>query len=339
MGGPAHDAEIDGRVTSPRATEKPAKEAAVPEVLRALRREILSDHTLLVAAGLAYYAVFGLLPALAAAAAIWGRFGDLSALKRSLQHGGGMLPDASIQMLDEFVTSVPEGFGAGIALLANLLLVTWTAYRAASGLLAALNVVYDVDETRGRSRRAAVALAVGVSGIALLFVALAALALVPLLANWLKSETAIQLLWLRWPTMAALFLFGLNLLFRYAPNRDHVHPGPVGWGALVAALLCVLASAGVSLYVAHVGSFGKLYGSLGSIVVLLLWLYVSALALLTGAEIDALLSARMEGTQPHTRDGTPGRAGDPGGTTDGAGNAQARDHGPSSVGRSRTPST
>ncbi len=275
-------------------TEKPAEGAARHRLLRTLWQEIFSDHATMVAAGLAYYAIFGLLPALAAAAAMWGQFGDMDALKQGLQHSGSMLPVATVQLLDEFLTSVPKGFGGGIALLVNLLLVVWVAYRAAGGLLTALNIVYDQEETRSQTRRAVVALAVGTAGIALLFVVIGLLALAPLIASWLQMETALRLLWLRWPVMIAIFAASLALLFRYAPNRTPSHLLPRCWGTAVATLLCLAASAGISLYVAHLANFGRLYGLLGSIAVVLLWLYANALALLVGAEVDNVLSERLD---------------------------------------------
>ena len=275
-------------------TETRAQGAVRHWLLRTLWQEIFSDHAMMVAAGLAYYAIFGLLPALAAAAALWGQVGDMGALKQGLQHSGSMLPAATVQLLDEFLTSVPRGFGGGIALLVNLVFVLWVAFRAAGGLLTALNIVYDQEETRSRTRRATVALTVGIAGIAMLFVVIGLLALAPLLASWLQMETALRLLWLRWPVMIAIFASGLALLFRYAPNRTPSHLLPLCWGTAVATLLCLSASAGISLYVAHLANFGRLYGSLGSIAVVLLWLYANALALLVGAEVDNVLSERLD---------------------------------------------
>ena len=268
------------------------------DVLQALHKETLSDHVLMVAAGLAFYAAFGLLPALAAAAALWGQVGGFDALKRLMESGNGLLPQGSVQVLQQFVTSVPEQFGDGVGLLVNLAIVVWTSYRAASGLLTALNIVYDVTEKRGRLRRAAVALAVGACGIALLFAALAMTALPLLLAHRFQPQLVAGLRWLRWPALAVVFALSLSLLFRYAPSRDRPRWRWVGRGALAAALLWIAASAGVSFYVAHVASFGRLYGSLGSIAVVLLWFYASALAILAGAEIDAILAARAQGQPP-----------------------------------------
>ena len=263
-------------------------------ILRAVWKEIFDDHATVIAAGLAYYAIFGLLPGLAGAAALWGLFGNTGALQAMLQNSDGVLPPATVRLLEPFVTSVPQGFGGGIALLLNVLLVVWTAFLAASGLLTALNIVYDLKERRSRVRRAAVALAIGVSGIAVLFVAVALLALTPLATAWLPSDTARLLMWLRWPVLVAMFAAMLALLFRYAPNRLESRTAPLCWGVLAATVLCLLASAGISLYVGHASSYGRLYGALGSVAIALFWLYACALALLVGAEIDAVLTSRQQ---------------------------------------------
>ena len=173
----------------------------------------------------------------------------------------------------------------------------FTCYRAASGLLTALNIVYDVTEQRSRLRRAVVALVIGVSGIALLFVALALVALPPLLAqrNLLVGRA---LLWLRWPSLALAFTGGLAVLFRYAVGRDTGHWWSAIFGAVLATLMWIAASFGVTVYARFAGSFGQLYGSLGAVVVALLWFYVSALAVLAGAEVDAVLADQASGRPP-----------------------------------------
>jgi membrane protein len=275
-------------------------ETALAHIARAVWHEVFSDHATVIAAGLAYYAIFGLLPALAGAAALWGLFGDTGALQSALQHSGGVLPPATARLLEPFLTSVPHGFGGGIALLLNVLLVVWTAFRAAGGLLIALNVVYDLEESRSRVHCACVSLAIGVSGIAVLFLTVALLALARLAAAWMEADTARLLLWLRWPVLIAMFAAMLALLFRYAPDRKDSHMAPLCWGVLASTVLCLLASSGISLYVGHVASYGRLYGTLGSIAIALFWLYSCALALLIGAEIDAVLTIRQRNGPPDT---------------------------------------
>jgi membrane protein len=295
-------AGANGIVAQPdeRSDDQRGHGSVLLEVVRAVLEEIPSDHVLMVAAGLAYHAVFGLLPALAAAAALWGRLGGFGALKRSMESSQGLLPPGAVQLLGQFVTGVPEGFGTGGALLLNLGIVVLTSQRAASGLLTALNIAYDVAERRGRLRRAAVTVVIGLCGIALLFAALALMALPPWLAPHLPSPIVEGLLWLRWPALALAFTLGLGLLFRYAPSRDRLCWGCIIRAAAAATALWIVASAGVSLYAAHVASFGRFYGSLGSVAVVLLWFYASALAVLAGAEIDAALTARAHG-RPRSR--------------------------------------
>ncbi len=262
--------------------------ARLGHVLRAVWREMASDHVTMVAAGLAYYGIFGLLPAVAAAAALWGLFGD-PRLLQSLLQGSDVMPAETVRLLHQFLTSVPQGFGGGVAFAFSLLLVLWTAFRAAGGLLMALNIVYDLTETRSAAGRAVMSLAMGGIGIALLFASLALLALAPLAASWLQGAVALPLLWLRWPVMLLLFAAALALLFRFAPNRSDVHLPSLLCGTVAGTVLSLAASAGISLYVAHAGNFGRLYGSLGGVAVVLLWFYAVALALLVGAEVDATL--------------------------------------------------
>lgn len=266
--------------------------ALVRGVLRALWDEILSDHARLVAAGLAYYAVFGLLPALAGAAAIWGQFGGFATLQHSIQTGGGeVVPAETMRLLKQFMTSVPEGLGGGLTLLLNVGVVILTCYQAAGGLLTALNIVYDLTETRSYLRRAIVTLAIGLSGLILVFIALALLALAPWLAARQQQSAASALVWLRWPGLGLIFFLALIGLFRFGPNRDRAPWRTIVTGAGIAMLLWLAASVGVSIYVDHITSFGRLYGSVGAFAVVLLWFYALSLAILTGGEIDALLAS------------------------------------------------
>lgn len=265
------------------------------EVARTVWREVFTDHASMLAAGLAYHAVFGLLPALAAAVALWGLFGDAGVLRRLLRGQDSLLPDGAAAVLDGFLTAVPHGFGGGLSLLMSLLVVVWTASRAARGLIGALNIVYDVPESRGLLGRLGVSLGIALGGIALLFAAVALLALAPLAAGWLRAELSVRLLWLRWPALIALFVAALALLFRYGPNRARCPALPLLCGTAAGTVLCMAASCGIALYAANVARLGQVYGSLGGVAAALLWLYGIAFALLVGAQVDAVLTARRDG--------------------------------------------
>ncbi len=263
--------------------------------LQAVWAEVWADHVPMVSAALAYYGVFGLLPAVAAAAALWDRFGDLNALHQAALADSGVLPKGMSELLSQFLGSVPRGFGGGIGLAINLGFVLVTCYSAASGLISALNIAYDETEVRSWAWRMIASLTVGLCGIAMLFTALAVLAVPPLLGPALGRDWRELLLWSRWPVLASVFVLGLGALFRYASPRVNPSWRSVGTGAVVAASLWVGTSAFMSLYVRFAGSFGRLYGSLGGIAVVLLWFYASAFAILIGAEVDSVMAKAAEG--------------------------------------------
>ena len=283
-----------------------SRDTGLRGILLTLWHEIPSDHMSTVAAGLAYYGVFGLLPALAAAAALLGQFGGFDALAESAQDDRGVLPQGTRLLFREFLTGVPQGLGSGAWLALNIGIVLFTAQRAANGLLTSLNIVYDVEEKRGRLRRMALALGVGAIGIALLFTALAIVVLPHVLAPDAPASPcgAGQC----WPSASAL---SLAALFRFGPCRDGARWRAVAIGASVATVLWVLVSAGLSFYVAHLGSFRKFYGSLGSFAVILMWFYGGGFAVLAGAEIDSVLTAAAERPAEieHARQAPPPRPG------------------------------
>ncbi len=267
----------------------------IKTLLQAIWAAVWADHVPMVAAALAYYAVFGLLPAIAAAAALWGQFGDLNALHQSALADKSALPTGMADLLSQFLSSVPRGFGGGIGLAVNLGFVLVTSYSAAIGLISALNVVYDTTEDRSWAWRTIAALTVGVCGIGILFSALTVLAVPPLVSPAVESHWLGFLLWCRWPVLAVMFVSGLGALFRYAPSRVDPSWRSVGSGAVVAAVLWLATSAMMSFYIRYAGSFGRLYGSLGGIAVVLLWFYASAFAIMIGAELDSVLAKTPKG--------------------------------------------
>lgn len=265
--------------------------------LREFLAEVLSDHTQTVAAALAFHAMFGVLPALAGAAALLGMVADPSMLRGPVQAGAERLlgDKAAVSVLVEFVTTVPQGFGLGVGLALNLVVVLWAAQRAASGLLTALNIVYDQTERRSWLQREGVAIVIALATFALLIVALALLALPPLLSGHVESGLLDIAAVARWPALVLLFALAVGALYTYAPSRVRPQRDWVSWGTAAATLLWVAASIGLSVYVSHAQSFGVFYGSLGGAVVLMLWFYLTALALLAGAEVNGLRQEWAEG--------------------------------------------
>jgi membrane protein len=199
------------------------------------------------------------------------------------------------RLLSEFLTEVPEGLGFGLGLTANLVVVLWTVQRASSGVITALNVVYDETEKRSRVRREAVALAIAAGVLVFLFLSLFLVAIVPLAAAALGDPLGPIVRFARWPLLALLFMLGLGLLYSFAPSRDRPHWQWISWGAVVATALWLAVSVLFSLYITHAADFGRFYGSLTAGVVLLTWLFISSFVIMVGAEINAQLAAVMAG--------------------------------------------
>ena len=269
-------------------------------VARDLKSEVFSDHVLMVASGLAFHAMLAVLPTLAAIAAVWQLVADPQMLENALDTLTSLLPPEAVGLARQFITSVPQGLGLGLGLALNLIFILWTAQRAASGIISALNIVFDKTEKRSRVRRALAAFGIAVGGILFILVALMALALVPLLTAVLPNSGLGRLGYLRWPLLGAVFLVGVGTLFSFGPSRDRSQWRPVTWGSVTATALWLIVSIGFSLYVSHAGSFGQLYGSLSAVIVALLWFYLTALAVLTGAEVDANLQG-LDGHRGRSR--------------------------------------
>ncbi|WP_160936109.1 YihY/virulence factor BrkB family protein [Teichococcus coralli] len=266
------------------------REAPWRHPFRAFIAEVLSDHTQTVAAALAFHAMFGVLPALAGAAALLSKVAGPAVLRGPVQAGAERLlgDRAAVSVLVEFVTTVPEGFGLGLGLALNLVVALWAAQRAASGLLTALNIVYDQTERRSWLQREGIAVVIALVVFLLLTVALLLLALPPLLSGHVESSLLGIVSLARWPALVLLFALAAGALYTYAPSRARPQRDWASWGTVAATLLWVVASIGLSVYVSHAQSFGVFYGSLGGAVVLMLWFYLTALALLAGAEVNGL---------------------------------------------------
>ncbi|MDJ0390148.1 YihY/virulence factor BrkB family protein [Roseomonas sp. E05] len=271
-------------------SQREPREAPWRHPLRAFLAEVLSDHTQTVAAALAFHAMFGVLPALAGAAALLGKVADPALLRGPVQSGAERLlaDKAAASVLVEFVTTVPQGFGFGLGLVLNLLVALWAAQRAASGLLTALNIVYDQTERRGWLQREGIAVVIAFAVFLLLTLTLALLALPPLLTGHVESDLLDLVSIARWPALVLLFALAVGALYTYAPSRARPQRDWASWGTVAATLLWVAASIGLSVYVSHAQSFGVFYGSLGGGVVLMMWFYLTALALLAGAEVNGL---------------------------------------------------
>jgi membrane protein len=276
-------------------------------------REISDNNIFLVSGGVTYAVLLALFPGLAALVSLYGLMFDPAQIEQQVGALSGVLPQQGLDLLSQELhqlVSAPRG-ALGFGAILGLVLGLWSASRGMSGLISALDIAYEEKETRSFFRFNLIALGLTLGMIVVGLVVIALVAVLPAAIQFvgLGSTAKWLVLVLEWPLLLAVLLFGLAALYRFAPNRDEPQWRWVSPGAIVAALLWIVASIAFSVYVANFSSYDKTYGSLGGAVVLLTWLYLSSFVLLLGAVINAQ-SERQ--TKQDTTTGRPKRMGERG---------------------------
>jgi membrane protein len=286
-----------------RPTEVPAR--GWKDVAVRVKSQMKIDDVPLLAAGVAFFALLALVPALAALVSLYGLAADPADIERNIEDVLATAPtevrDLVTSQLDNIVDSSPSGLTVGV--IAGLIVALWSASSGVKHLIGAVNLAYDEVETRGFVKLRALSLAMTVVGILVMAVAVAGMVVLP---QALDDQGTVGLaravlLVVRWPVFALLGLVGLAIIYRYAPDRDAPRWQWVSPGAVFAVVVWVIASALFSLYTANFGQYNETYGALGTVVVVMLWLYISAYVVIAGAEVNAELERQT------VRDTTVGR--------------------------------
>lgn len=268
-------------------------------MLRRSWGEMGRDHLTLIAAGVAFYGFTALVPLLAAVVLAYGLVAEPAAALRQIQALTESLPaDAAGLIRDQLQNIVSTEAGKSrLGLFAALAIALWGASRGAGAIVTALNIAYEEEEARGFLRLTLLNLAIvlgAVLGIVAAGAAVTALAhldrLVPGAPPLLVGLGKL----LSWLVLTGLAAAGAATLYRYGPDRSTVRWTWLTPGSVAASLGIGLVTSGFSLYVANVGSYNATYGSLGAVVVLLTWLYLSVLVLLLGAELNSELERQLE---------------------------------------------
>jgi membrane protein len=261
------------------------------DILTRAWRRIGADNHSLVAAGVAFYAMLAVFPALAAFVSIFGLVADPQTVRQTaIQASAFMPPEAATLLLDALTALVNKANSKlNLALLVGLGIAVWSARTGIAALMTGLNIAYEEGEKRGFIKQQIVALSLTFGALIFAGVVVVALAVIPAAIAFLPfSEAQRTTLGLaRWPVLAVLMMVGVAILYRFAPSRRQPQWRWISWGAALATAVWILASAAFSYYVSRFGSYDAMYGSLGAVIVLLLWFWLSALVLLIGATLNA----------------------------------------------------
>jgi membrane protein len=264
------------------------------EILKRAFKEFKEDNLTSVAAALAYYGFLAIPSVLMVVVGIFGLAGNPGDAATLVDRLSGVMPEQAQELLEDSLARLTNSNGTSVTILVvGSLLALWSLTGAMQNVMWGLNIAYDRDETRGFIRKRVTALTMVLfAGTAVLLV-FALLVLGPHVVHWISDATGHDSLvsWLWWTAQWPILLIGLLVAFAgilyLGPNRDQRRWSFLSFGALLAIVLFLVLSGAFAFYASRFGSYNKAWGSLSAVVVMLTWLWLSSVALLFGAEVNA----------------------------------------------------
>jgi membrane protein len=262
-------------------------------VIRRVKEHVAADNLSMIAAGAAFFGLFAMFPALAAGVALYGLFTDPETVTAHSQQLAEFAPEEARAVLDEQLQRVTAAAdrSLGIGALIALLLALWSASKGVKSLMTALDIVYREREHRGFFKLNGTALLLTLGMLIVVPLSLAMVAVLPAIVDRLPLPDVVVTAarWLRWPIIGAVAIAAIAMLYRFGPAHSRP-PRRWAWrGAAIATVLWLAASALFSWYVSSFGSYNETYGSVAAVAVLMMWLWLSAFAVLLGGEFNVEL--------------------------------------------------
>ena len=282
----------------------PAQRILASPIVTVLKRtlhEASDDRIPSVAAGITFFVLLAMFPAIAVVVSLYGMFADRASIETVIHAIGPFIPGGATVVLDtelhRLIVERPEKLSFGFAF--GLLVALWSASGGVRALVEGLNVAFEARETRGYLRVAIDALLFTGSVILLTIgiIALAVIAPVILHRLPLLPELRIAFEILRLPLLYAICAALAGAIYRYGPNRARERTHLISWGSTAVALLWILATFAFAWYAQTFGSYDRVYGTLGAAVGVLTWIWLLLIILLTGAELDNEIEKTLRAPQ------------------------------------------
>ena len=268
------------------------------EIAKRTAKKFSENELMSEAAGVTFFALLSLFPAITAMVSIFGLFADPATIRDHLADAAGIIPSGGMEIIEDQVKRLTQTPSSGLSLGAAVGLATalWSANQGSKAMLSALNDVYGEKEGRGFIRLTATSLAFTIGGVIGLLIALGAILVLPLAfgALGLGGVYVFAVKIVRWPVIALAVVGALALLYRFGPSRNLAKWRWVTWGGAIGAIAWLALSFGFSWYVEHFGSYNKTYGSLGAIVGFMTWIWLSSTVFLLGAQINAEMETQTD---------------------------------------------
>ncbi|MDQ3937756.1 MAG: YihY/virulence factor BrkB family protein [Chloroflexota bacterium] len=260
-------------------------------IIKRVKVGLKNNHTSLLAAGVAFKSLLALFPSIVAVVTIWGLVASPQEITRQVAGFTSALPRDAANLLERQMSQVASTSTRtlSIALAVSVLLALWSASGGMTGLMEACTAAYDEVDTRRFPVKRGIALLLTVGAVVFVLLSLALIAVLPAVLGSIglasRAETIINIG--KWVLLAVLVMAAVAVVFKYAPDRERALMRWVTPGAVIATVLWLIGSALFTVYVNNLGKFGETYGSFAGIVVLMLWLFLTAYVVLLGAQINA----------------------------------------------------
>jgi membrane protein len=261
------------------------------DILWRTYEQIGEDRLLAVAAGVVFYGLLALFPAVTALVSLYGLFAKASTISEQLALLRDVVPAGGVEIIQDQVNRIAEKGDATLSLTFafGLGLALWSANAGMKAVMDALNVAYNEKEKRGFLKLNLVSLGLTAGAIVALLIALGAIVMLPLVLSFLGlggwTETLLRLV--RWPVLICVVIFGLAVLYRFGPSREAPRWEWLSVGSVAAAVAWLLGSALLSWYLANFANYDATYGSLGAAIGMMIWMWMSAIVILLGAELNS----------------------------------------------------
>ena len=262
-------------------------------ILKRAVKEAVDDEIPDSAAAIAYYSFLAIPALLLVSVGVFSLVASPSAIQTLIDKLGAVIPAEAATLLENSLNRTAEEGGGLTMIIVGALIALWTTSGAANAVMRALNRVYDTEESRGFVRQRLVGLVMVAVGIVSFLLVFGVLVLGPKLSGWVGdlvgAENAVRWAWLlgQWPILIVGLLVAFGAVLYFGPDVEHPRWSFLSAGAGLAVALWLVASGGFAVYLAFFGSYNKTWGSLAAVIIMLTWLWLSSLALLFAAEVDA----------------------------------------------------
>ncbi|MBB1344071.1 YihY/virulence factor BrkB family protein [Pseudoalteromonas sp. SR45-6] len=261
------------------------------DISKRVYQSMSQDNLSFVAAGVAFYALLAIFPALAACVSLYAYFASTADVSEQISKFITLLPPSSREIVLQQVSEVTQQSQKvlSVSAISTLLLTTWSSSKGCQALITACNITYHEQTKRQFFKALLVRFLFSIGAILVAVIALLIIGILPIALNIVGLENSIDTVikLLTWLLLAVTFHFALAFVYRYAPHRKAAKWRWVTTGSVMATGLWIIASLGFSYYVSQFASYNETYGSLAGVVIMLMWLYISAYIIIFGAAINA----------------------------------------------------